>query len=153
MRFEYIGPFVSSTISVLNSVLQSEISKENVALLRGKELGGEIFVIIRIRDDSGDSVILNMDAKTALRIGNAMNGRDSSSLRPEGMDAISELANMITGNAVSALGDLGFDFHVHPPLIVDRDGVSRVIGDLELFQVPVRTQYGGIAVNFTMRTD
>lgn len=153
MRFEYIGPFVASAVSVLSSVLESEISPGNVSLFRGKKLGGDLFVVIRLRDDSGDSVILNMDAGTALRISNAMNGSDARSLTPEGRDAISELANMIAGKAVSALGDLGFDFHIHPPATASRDGIARTTGGLELFQVPVRTPYGGLTVNFTVRTE
>lgn len=152
MKFEYIEPFVTSTMNVLRTILRSGIDKGDLSLLRGHELTGDVAVLIRLNDDSGESIILDMEAKTALGICTAMNGIPFTLLDSLGMDTIGEVANMIAGNAVSALNDRGFVFKVHPPQAVGRDAISRLTNGLELFQVPVLSKYGDITVNFTMRT-
>ncbi len=152
MKFEFIGPFVSSTMNVLKNVFQCEVGQGDVSLCRGNDLGGDVSVVIGLHDHRGESVILNMDAATAKSICTAMNGEDCSSADPLGADTLGELANMVAGNAVSALGDLGFTFSVQPPVTVNRTDLSHITEGLELFQVLVTSQYGNITVNFTIRT-
>jgi len=152
MKFEYIGPFVSSTMSVLKTVFQCDVEQGDVSLCRGTDLGGDISVVIGLHDHAGESVILNMDPATAKSICTAMNGVDCGSADPLGADTLGELANMIAGNAVSALGDLGFSFSVQPPVAVSRKDLSLITEGLELFQVLITSQYGSITVNFTIRT-
>ncbi len=152
MKLEYIAPFVSSTMSVLKTVFQCDVGQGDVSLCRGSDLGGDVSVVIGLHDHPGESVILNMDPATANSICTAMNGAACASTDPLGADTLGELANMIAGNAVSALSDLGFSFSVQPPETVNRSDLSQLTEGLELFQVPVTCQYGNITVNFTMRT-
>ncbi len=152
MKLEYIGPFVSSTMSVLKNVFQSDVEQGDVSLCRGSELGGDVSVVIGLHDQRGESVILNMEPATAKSICTAMNGKDCSASDPLGADTLGELANMIAGNAVSALGDLGFDFSVQPPITVSRNDLAVITEGLELFQVLVTSPHGNITINFTIRT-
>jgi len=152
MKLEYIGPFVSSTMSVLKSVFRSDIGQGDVSLLRGHELAGDVSVVIGLHDHSGESVILNMDPATALNICTAMNGAACGSTDPLGADTLGELANMIAGNAVSALSDQGFVFSVQPPVTVGRAELPLITDGLELFQVLMTSKHGSITVNFTIRT-
>jgi chemotaxis protein CheX len=153
MKFEYIEPVVTSTITVLTSILQSKVDKGELALRQEYELMGDVAVVILLQDDSGESIILNMDTKTALGICSSMNDAAFESLDPLAMDTLGEVANMIAGNAVSALNDNGFDFRIHPPTAVGRDDIPRLTKGLELLQVPVLSDHGNITVNFTMRTN
>ena len=153
MKFEYIEPFVTSTMNVLKAILRSDIDKGDISLLRGYELTGDVAMVIPLNDESGESIMLNMGAETALSICSAMNNTTLESLDALGMDTIGEMANMIAGNAVSALNDRGFDFKVHPPQAIGRDAIARLTKGLELFQVPVLSQHGDITVNFIMRTN
>ena len=152
MKLEYIEPFVSSTLSVLKTVFQSDVEQGEITLVRGRELAGDVSVIIGLHDHSGESVILNMDPATAMNICTAMNGVACGSADPRGADTLGELANMIAGNAVSALTEQGFSFAVRPPVIVGRGELPAITEGLELFQVPVTSEYGDMTVNFTIRT-
>lgn len=153
MRYEYLEPVVTSTINVLKNILRSDIDKGELTLRQEYELTGAVAVIILLQDDSGESIVLNMDTKTALGICSAMNDAEFESLDPLGMDTLGEMANMIAGNAVSALNDNGVDFKVHLPVAVGREELSRLTKGLELLQVPVLSKHGIITVNFTMRTN
>ncbi len=152
MKLEYIGPFVSSTMGVLKNVFQSDVGQGDVSLLRGHELAGDVSVVIGLYDHSGESIILNMDSATALKICTAMNGFACGSTDLLGADTLGELANMIAGNAVSALCDQGFVFSVQPPVTIGRTELPLITDGLELFQVLVTSKHGSITVNFTIRT-
>lgn len=153
MRYEYIEPFVLSTIKVLDTVFQSGITKGDHVLVDGNQISGDLAIIIRLGGDSEGNIILNMDRETALRICNMMNEADFESLSPLGMDCISELANMVAGNAASLLNDLGYAFKVSPPLIFTKDHIVDVIQNFEAFQIPLFTECGEITMNIALRTN
>jgi chemotaxis protein CheX len=152
MRYEYIEPFVASTIKVLDYAIQTDITKGDVTLVSNAEVTGDIAIIVNLQGDSDGSIILNMQTDTALNISNAMFNDTADLLTPFGLDSIAELANMIAGNAASVLNDMGYDLKVLPPLVVkkkDRKNTSR----LEAFQIPLFTEYGEITMNVSLRTN
>lgn len=153
MRYEYIEPFINTTIQVLDSVIQTDISKGDVTLVRGNEISGEISIIVRVKGDSDGNIVLNMPVKTALKICNVMFGDNMQTLTPMGMDSIAELANMIAGNATSVLNDLGHDLRVLPPLIYYMDEIRGKTADVEAFQVPLFTEYGEILMSVALTTN
>jgi chemotaxis protein CheX len=153
VKLEYIEPFLFSTLSVVQAAVRSSFTKGDIALRQGDELTGDVSVVIGIREQSGESIILNMDKATALHLCAALNGTVQGASTTLDMDAVGELANMIAGNAVSALNERGFDFTIHPPKTVALDDLPSLTQGLELLQVPLISEYGHITVNFTIRTN
>jgi len=153
MQYQYIEPFISTTINVIDEVTQSDISKGNIALVDESALEGDINIVISIRGDSEGNIILNMDTDTALNLSNIMTGEEADSISPYGMDAIAELGNMIAGNATSAINDLGYDLRVEPPRICSLDQLLRLLSGIEVFQIPLFTEYGEITMNIAMVTN
>lgn len=153
MRYEYIEPFVNTTMKVLDNVMQTDITKGAVSLVMDDEISGDISIIVRVKGDSEGRIILNMHTATALNISNIMFGSHSSALTSFGMDSIEELANMIAGNATSALNDLGFDFKVYPPLIIKKNDYRAKAVRIEAFQIPLFSEYGEITMNVALRTN
>lgn len=115
MRYEYIDPFVTTTIRVLDSAIPGSIRRGDVTVLQGDRMKGDVAVLVRITGDAEGDIILSMDTATALRICASLFREDFAVMTPRSVDALMEIANMITGNAVSALNDQGFDFAVSPP--------------------------------------
>lgn len=153
MRYEYIDPLVASTISVLDSVIQSDISKGRVSLVNGNGIHGDIAIVIKVMNDSEGSFILSMETETALKVCGLMNGETFDSLTPFGMDSIAELANMIAGNATSTLANMGFKFNVSIPHVVIKEEFRNRIPAIETFQVPLFTECGEITINVALRTN
>lgn len=153
MRCEYIGPFVDSTIKVLDKTIQCDVSKGNISLVNADEIDGDIAVIVKVKNDSEGSIILNMKKSTALQISKAMTGEASEFMTGSELDSICELANMISGRATSVLNDMGYDFKVFPPLVIEKENISGKTNGLEIFQVPLFTEYGEISVNVALRTN
>jgi CheY-specific phosphatase CheX len=153
MRYDYIEPLVTSTIRVLDTVIQSDIAKGTVSLVRGDEIDGELAIVIKLGGDSEGYIILNMDTETALKICNVMLNDCFENLQPIGMDSISELANMIAGSAISVINDLGFNFRVYPPQILTKDSIRDETPEVEVFQIPLFTDCGEITMNISLRTN
>ena len=82
-----------------------------------------------------------------------MTGEKFKTLTPLALDAISELTNMIAGNATSAINDLGFDFKILPPSSLTKEEMITGAPWLEIFQVPLLTRCGEIKINIAMRTN
>ena len=153
MRYEFINPFIDSTIKVLDTVLDSDIRRGDFSLADGYEIDGEISILINLTGDSDGTVVVNMSAGTALNVCNVMTYSDSSSLTELKMDAISELANMIAGRAVSALNDLGFEYMISPPLIAKKNEIRAETAETEMFLVPLFTEYGEITMNIAIKNN
>lgn len=147
MRYEFIDPFVSSTIRVLDAVVACSVTRGDLALVSGREMDGEVGVLIGVNAHAPGSIIVNMDRTTAVNISNLMTGEGADTLTRLGMDSIAELANMIAGSAISTLNDLGYDFRVMPPQVVSRTEIASTTAGREVFQVPLFTEAGEITVN------
>ncbi len=153
MRYEYIEPLLISTMKVLDNVMQSEIRMGDVSLIRPEEINSDIAVIIKLEGDSTGGIIVNMGRETALNICNVMTGEKFKALTPLALDTISELTNMIAGNATSAINDLGFDFKILPPSSLTKEEMMKGAPWLEVFQVPLLTRCGEIKINIAMRSN
>jgi chemotaxis protein CheX len=164
MRREYINPVIGSTMRVLDSVLQSDITRGDVSLLKGSGRGGEVSIIINVAGESEGTIVVNMAAETALKVYGAMTGDESGSLTSLEMDAISELTNMIAGNAISVLNDLGYRLTVSPPFVFTERGPSDEQpdpmddllgsgGTFEVVQIPFFTACGEIDINIAIKKD
>jgi chemotaxis protein CheX len=153
MRYEYIEPFVDTTLKVLDKVIQCDITRGSVSLVKSQKMTKDIAIIVRLRGDSDGSIVLSMTADTALSVCNEMFGECFEELTPTGIDLIAEIANMIAGNAVSALNDMGFDFTVSLPLVVTKNHMPEKTLEVEAFQIPLFTEYGELIMNVSMRTN
>jgi chemotaxis protein CheX len=153
MRFDYIDPFVSTTIRVLDGAIRCAVRRGDVSVLQGNRIKGEVAVQVNITGDAQGDVILSMDTNTALKICGTLFGRDFDAMSPSGTDALLELANMITGNAVSALNDQGFDFSVSPPSVITRDGGTGSIAAVESLEIPLFSDCGEMTMNVVLGTE
>jgi chemotaxis protein CheX len=64
---------------------------------------------------------------------------------------ISELANMITGQAVTKLHELGFKFDLTPPAIITGNNMEVSNAGVEALIVPVEMSIGKIEINVAVR--
>lgn len=152
MRLEYIRPFVNTTLQVLGDTIPGASSRGAVTVVRRDQLGGEVHVVIDIGGDSEGDVVISMGAETALCICSHLLGARTDSLTPAALDALAELGNMIAGNSVGTLNDLGFDFTVSPPRVrVNKD--RAVYSDKEVLQIPLHSGCGEMNVNVMLGTD
>ena len=151
MRVEYINPFVEAAFSILKEVLDSEIERGELYLKSTSQPVLGVAAIVGLAGDVEGRVLFDMSKDTAIAIASAMNGEELSELDELGKATITELANMITAQAVTKLHELGFKFDLTPPAIFTGENMEVTDTEVEALIVPVNLSLGRMEINVAVR--
>jgi len=66
-------------------------------------------------------------------------------------ETVCELANQVTGNAVTTLNDQGFHFRVHPPALHTSEHGPTNTEDTEALVICCETARGNVFMNIALR--
>lgn len=157
MRVEYINPFVETSYRVLKEVLggidvkRGELSLKSVAM---PVMG--VAALVGLAGDVEGRVLFDMTFETALNVASKMNGETISQFDDLAKATISELANLITAQAVTKLHDLGFKFDLTPPTLFagEKMEIAALPGsaqNVEALIVPLISECGEIELNVAIR--
>lgn len=151
MRVEYINPFVEAAFGVLNEVLEGEVKRGELYLKATSQPVLGVAAIIGLTGDVEGRVLLDMEGSTALGIASTMNGEQIAEFDALAKATIAELANMITGQAVTKLHDLGFHFDLTPPSLITGDNMVVTDNGVEALIVPLDLKEGRLEINVAVR--
>jgi chemotaxis protein CheX len=154
MRVEYINPFVEATYDVLKEVLDGDVKRGDLCLKESTMQIMGVAALVGLAGDVEGRVLFDMTRVTALKVASAMNsGEKFASLDDMAKSTITELANMITAQAVTKLHDLGFKFDLTPPALFVGDNmeIANTL-KVEALVVPMDLGVNGkIEVNVAVR--
>ena len=151
MRVEYINPFVEAAFNILKEVLNVEITRGELYLKSNSQPVLGVTAIVGLAGDVEGRVLFDMTEKTAIAIASAMNNEELEGFDELGKATITELANMITGQAVTKLHELGFQFDLTPPAIFTGKEMEVTDNDVEALIVPVVMPQGKLEINVAVR--
>ena len=151
MRVEYINPFVESAFSVLSEVIEGDVERGELYLKATSQPVLGVAAIIGLTGDVEGRVLLDMDLSTAIAIASTMNSEELKELDDLGKATIAELANMISGQAVTKLHELGFNFDLSPPALITGENMVVTDNGVEALIVPLRLPEGKLEINVAVR--
>ena len=151
MRVEYINPFVEAAFNVLREVLSDDVKRGELYLKSTSQPVLGVAAIVGLTGDVEGRVLFDMKRDTALAIASEMNGEELTQMDDLAKATISELANMITGQAVTKLHELGFKFDLTPPAIITGENMEVSSAGVEALIVPVELKNGKIEINVAVR--
>ena len=157
MRVEYINPFVETSFRVLKEVLGgADVKRGNLYLKSTAMPVMGVAALVGLAGDVEGRVLFDMTLDTALNIASAMNGETLPAFDDLAKATISELANLITAQAVTKLHELGFKFDLTPPTLfagqkMEIAALGGTTDSVEALIVPLITEYGKIEVNVAIR--
>ena len=152
MRMDLIQPFINSADAVLAQGLESPVSIENLSMeeeaYRRKGVAAEVILAGEIEG----RIIFDVDLGTSLQLAGRLAGVEVSETDEDLVrEAVLELANQIIGNAVTALNDQGFHFHVRPPVLHTAEQGSKSSEDTEALVMCFNTSSGNVFMNMALR--
>jgi chemotaxis protein CheX len=153
MRVEYINPFVEAAFNILKSEVYPDVKRSEVYLKSTTLSIMGVAAVVGLAGDVEGQVRYDMTKETALSIAGAMNSEQFTVLDELAKATITELANMITAQAVTKLHDLDFKFDLTPPALFVGDNleVSSMI-KAEALIVPMDLgPHGKIEINVAVR--
>lgn len=155
MRVEYINPFVEAAYNVLQEVLQAEVKRGELYLKSTAMPVLGVAAIVGLAGDVEGRVLFDMSHETAIKTASKMledmDMEPVTSMNDMARATITELANMITGQAVTKLHDLGFTFDLTPPAIFTGENMEVSNTDVEALIVPMELPMGNIEINVAIR--
>jgi len=154
MRVEYINPFVEAAFNVLKEVLGTDVKRGDLYLKSSTMQIMGVAALVGLAGDVEGRVLFDMTKDTALAVASGMNGEEMKVLDDMVKATITELANMITAQAVTKLHELGFKFDLTPPALFTGDNME-ISNNLEVEALIVPMEIGGkngkIEVNVVIR--
>jgi chemotaxis protein CheX len=152
MRVEYINPFVEAAFNVLKEVLDADVKRGELYLKSTTMSIMGVAALVGLAGDVEGRVLFDMTKETALNIAGTMNGEQFTALDELAKATITELANMITAQAVTKLHDLGFKFDLTPPALFSGENMEISNREVEALIVPMELgEQGKIEINVAVR--
>jgi chemotaxis protein CheX len=152
MRVEYINPFVEAAFSVLKEVLNTDVKRGDLYLKSTTMSIMGVAALVGLAGDVEGRVLFDMTKQTALNIAGTMNGEQFTVLDEMAKATITELANMITAQAVTKLHELGFKFDLTPPALFSGENMEISNQEVEALIVPMELgALGKLEINVAVR--
>ncbi|WDI01637.1 chemotaxis protein CheX [Paenibacillus urinalis] len=118
MKAEVINPFLESARLVFEQLIQISPSAGKLGIKQVEFLEDHIWILIGMTGQLNGKVVFGIQEQVALRIVSAMmGGYVISEMDEMGQSAISELGNMISGNASTILYNQGIAVDITPPQV------------------------------------
>ncbi|MHB9036497.1 MAG: chemotaxis protein CheX [Armatimonadota bacterium] len=149
MKVEFIDPFVSAAFSVLETLTGEKGTRGQIALRNTTFTTQQVTIVAGVNGNVEGVSLYGMSMVTAQKIAGAMIGSPVGELDEMAMSAISELGNMITGNAITLLSRNGYDVDITPPSVIKGTHVEMSTR-IPALVVPVNTNLGCIEVNVAL---
>ena len=151
MRVEYINPFVEAAYNVLTEVLATEVKRGNLFLKSATKPVMGVAAIVGLAGEVEGRVLFDMSKQTAIKIASVMNMEELTEIDDLVKATISELANMITGQASIGLEKNGYSTDMSPPVLLIGHGASIATFNLTRLVVPLVVSFGEFAIDIAVK--
>jgi chemotaxis protein CheX len=151
MKAEYANPFVLAAVQTFQKEIGVKLSRKDLRLKDSPVPGQEISVIIGVTGAVRGQVVLSLDDNVALAVAKAMlPGKVPAELKKLVNSAVSELANIITGQASILLaGDTGH-IDITPPAIISGPGMRMDFLTMQTIALTFLSEIGQFELNIAL---
>jgi chemotaxis protein CheX len=150
MKVEFVGPFVQAGFSVIETLLKDRAERGPLSMRAVTFTTQQITIIAGVNGDVQGAALYGMSYVTAEKIASAMIGMAVKEMDEMAWSAISELGNIITGNAVELLYRTGYKCDITPPSVIQGSD-TQVSTCVPALVVPMTTKFGRLEINVALR--
>lgn len=145
MKAEYINPFILSVCKVVKDMCMIDLQIGKPSMKDENYAQDASIIKLGLVGALTGTVVLNLDHSTALEIISKMMMMPMTTIDEIGQSAISELGNMVAGNAATVFANNGIIIDITPPtyyLGADYEGTGN-----QMFSIPFSSDAGSISVD------
>jgi|SRR5579863_5738223 len=151
MKMDLIQPFIGSLDAVLAEMMQSPATIADLAMEEDGYRKKGLAAVVTFKGQIEGRIVLDMEPGAAAKVASYLAGAEVDPSESIVTEAICELANMVTGNAVTQLNDRGFQFKVFPPSILTEEQCAKAGQDSEATILCFETTSGNVYLNIAMK--
>ena len=138
MNVKYINPFIEASQTVLKQTANIDAKLGSVTLKESPYTSDSVVIIVGLTGKIRGQAVFSMSKKVALSVASAMmGGMTVTELDEISKSAISELTNMILGNAATILYSKGIGIEITPPSLVMGDNLQISSSKMKTICVPL----------------
>ncbi len=118
INVEYINPFLMAATTIIKDICQIEMTVGKPYVKQTAFANDSVVIMIGVTGEMRGQVLIALTYKKALEIASKMMmGMPVTELDDMSISAISELGNMIMGNAATILSTKGVGIDITPPTV------------------------------------
>ena len=114
----YIEPFIKSAINTVEMICSQKLEQGRPVMHKQSEITDSIGITINLTGELSGYVIIRFSFETAKAMVSAMMGSQIDTINDMAVSALSELGNMIMGNASTALSEKGIITDISTPMVI-----------------------------------
>jgi chemotaxis protein CheX len=149
LKVEFINPFITAGTQVLTQLVGGDAERGQLAVRTAIFTTQPISIAVGVSGQVRGQVIYGMSQVTAAKIASAMMGTQQVAFDEMAVSAISELGNIISGNAVMLLSEAGYNCDLTPPTVIRGINVE-IATQIPALVVPLHTSCGKIDINVAL---
>ena len=145
MNVEYINPFLTSTISVFDTMLQCKLERGTPYLKKGTQPQHEVSGAIGLSGKAQGTVVLGLSREAAISAAEVLLQERPAEINGDVTDAIGELVNIIAGGAKAVLEHLEMSVSL-PTVIIGKCHCIEFPTKVTPICIPFQSAWGEITV-------
>ena len=152
MKAEWVNPFISNAISVIENLAKIKFEKTNVEIKEDTQPTNDISIIIGITGYIEGQVVYSIKEHTAQRIATAVRPNELVVVDEAFIESsIAEIANIITGRATIELSGDDNIIYITPPTIVIGKDYNITFVKLKTISVKLGSRFGTMEINIAIK--
>ncbi|WP_425448568.1 chemotaxis protein CheX [Dethiothermospora halolimnae] len=152
MKVEYVNPFLTASKDILVQVGNIALEQKKPFMRKDISLIDSIAVVVGVTGNLKGQIVINFTEETGKKLAsNMMGGMPVATLDEMAKSAISELGNMIMGNASTKLFDIGIKTDITPPSILAGKEMVYSIKGQDIMCVPFEFEEETIEINISVK--
>lgn len=145
MRAEYINPFLVSTISAFDTMLNCTLSRGTPYVKNGSQPSHEVSGVIGLSGRAQGTVVVGLGRDAALKVAEILLQETPPEINGDVVDAVGELTNIIAGRAKSQLEHLDLSVSL-PSVITGKSHCIQFPTKVTPICIPFESAWGLITV-------
>lgn len=138
MNIEYINPFIEASQTVLKQIASLDAVLGKVYLKTSPYKSEDIIIMVGLTGKIRGQAIFSMSRDLGMRIASSMMmGMQVIEFDELSKSAISELANMIMGNAATFLYNRGINIDITPPSLLMGENMQITPNKMKTICIPL----------------
>lgn len=138
MNVEYINPFIEASQVVLKQIAGINATLGKIYLKDSPYRSDSVVIIVGLTGSIRGQAIFSMSKAVAMEIASSMmGGMPVTELDEISRSAVSELTNMILGNAATLLYNRGIGVEITPPSLVMGENMQISSNKMKTITIPL----------------
>ena len=151
MKVQILNPFLESINSVVSQEIGEEVQRGELRLNNQSCTTDEVTTLISMVGEMEGNVVFSLNRGTAMAAVTRMLGEEVTEFSDLAQSGVTELGNVIVGQASVRLARAGYQTNISPPTLILGAGATLSTLDYPRLEVPLLTEIGQITVHLALK--